>query len=85
MKKVMLHENLSMGIINGLEMKRSLSDIEVIPTSHNVGEKRVLLPASMSDCSITQIAITDFHAGEVARAHVHVDIARRVLCFEWRT
>lgn len=55
-------------------MKRSLSDIEIIPTSHNVGRKRVLLSANMSDCSITQVAITDFQAGEVAKAHVHVDM-----------
>lgn len=36
--------------------------------------KRVLLAANESECSITQIAITDLQAGEVAAAHVHEDM-----------
>lgn len=55
-------------------MKRSLSDIEPITTSHDVGQKRVLLSANESKCSLTQIAVTDLEAGEVASAHVHPDM-----------
>lgn len=55
-------------------MKRSIEDIVPIETSHKAGMKRVLLAANESDCSITQIAITDLKAGEVAAAHVHEDM-----------
>lgn len=55
-------------------MKRSLNNIVPIPTSHNAGMKRVLLAANESDCPITQIAITDLKAGEIAEAHVHEDM-----------
>ena len=55
-------------------MKKSLGEIEPMATSHQAGMKRVLLAASESDCSITQIAITDLQAGEVAKAHVHEDM-----------
>lgn len=36
--------------------------------------KRVLLAANESGCPITQIAVTDLRAGEVAAAHVHDDM-----------
>lgn len=55
-------------------MKRSLNSIKAIPTSHAAGMKRVLLAAEESGCAITQIAITDLKAGEVAKAHVHDDM-----------
>lgn len=55
-------------------MKRSLSDISPIPSSHKVGMKRVLLTDDESGCAITQIAVTDLKAGEVAEAHVHEDM-----------
>jgi mannose-6-phosphate isomerase-like protein (cupin superfamily) len=55
-------------------MKRSVKDIEPIPTSHNAGMKRVLLAANESENPITQIAITDLCAGEIAEAHVHEDM-----------
>lgn len=55
-------------------MKRSLTSIQPIPSSHKVGLKRVLLAAKESNCAITQIAITDVKAGEVAEAHVHDDM-----------
>ena len=55
-------------------MKRSLSDITPLPSSHKVGMKRVLLAAKESGCAITQIAVTDLKAGEVAEAHVHEDM-----------
>ena len=54
--------------------KRSLKDIKVVSTSHDVGVKRVLLAANESGCSLTQIAITDLGAGEVAQAHIHPDM-----------
>lgn len=55
-------------------MKRTLNDIEPIATSHKAGMKRVLLAANESECPITQIAITDLKAGEIAEAHVHKDM-----------
>ena len=55
-------------------MKRTLEKIIPVPTSHRVGMKRVLLGADESDWAITQIAITDLRAGEVAKAHVHEDM-----------
>lgn len=55
-------------------IKRSLKDIPAISTSHDVGLKKVLLAAYESGCSLTQIAITDLKAGEVAQAHIHPDM-----------
>lgn len=55
-------------------MKRSLSNVLPIPSSHKVGLKRVLLAAEESGCAITQIAITDLKAGEEVRAHAHQDM-----------
>lgn len=55
-------------------MKRSLKGVLPVPTSHNAGMKRVLLAAEESGCGITQIAITDLKAGEVAEAHPHLDM-----------
>lgn len=55
-------------------MKRSLNDIAAVPTSHKAGMKRVLLAAEESGCSLTQIAVTDLRAGEVAEVHVHPDM-----------
>lgn len=51
-----------------------LSVISPIPTSHGVGRKRVLLSKEESKCSLTQIAITELKAGEVAPAHIHPDM-----------
>lgn len=55
-------------------MKRSLQEIQPVPSSHKVGMKRVLLTAEESGCAITQIAVTDLKTGEVAEAHVHEDM-----------
>ena len=55
-------------------MRRSLSDISPVPSSHKVGLKRVLLATEESGCAITRIAVTDLKAGEVAEAHVHEDM-----------
>ncbi len=55
-------------------MIRHLTDIQPTSTSHGVGEKRVLLSSNESGCSLTQIAVTELMAGEVATAHVHPDM-----------
>lgn len=55
-------------------MNRNLNEIQPIITSHAVGEKRVLLSREESGCGITQIAITDLRAGEIALAHIHPDM-----------
>ena len=55
-------------------MKRSLCNIAPVATSHNAGMKRVMLAANESGCPITQIAITDLRAGEIAKTHIHEDM-----------
>lgn len=55
-------------------MKRSLNDILPIITSHGVGQKRVLLSAEESGCALTQIAVTDLKAGDIAGVHTHPDM-----------
>lgn len=55
-------------------MIRSLNEVQPVPSSHKVRMKRVLLAAEESGCAITQIAITDLKAGEVAETHVHEDM-----------
>jgi len=55
-------------------MKKSLKILSPVSTSHKAGLKRVLLSAEESGCAITQIAITDLKAGEVAAGHVHEDM-----------
>jgi len=53
---------------------RHLADITPVTTSHGVGQKRVLLSSNESGCSLTQIAVTDLKAGEIAAAHVQPDM-----------
>lgn len=55
-------------------MKRSLKNIPAVITSHAVGQKRVLLSKAEAGCDITQLAVTDLRAGEVALAHIHPDM-----------
>jgi len=55
-------------------MRKSLKDIVPVQTSHKAGMKRVLLGAEESGCAITQIAVTELKAGEVAEAHSHMDM-----------
>ena len=55
-------------------MKRSLKNIPPVFTSHAVGQKRVLLAKSEAGCDLTQVAVTDLKAGEVALAHIHPDM-----------
>lgn len=55
-------------------MKRSLRNISPVITSHAVGQKKVLLSRSEAGCNLTQIAVTDLKAGEVALAHIHPDM-----------
>lgn len=55
-------------------MFRRLTDITPVTTSHGVGQKRVLLSSNESGCSLTQIAVTELKAGEIAAAHVHPDM-----------
>ena len=55
-------------------MIRHLNEIIPVTTSHSVGQKRVLLSSNEAGCSLTQIAVTQLQAGEVAEAHVHPDM-----------
>lgn len=55
-------------------MIRSVNNIDEIPTSRQVGTKRVLVNAGESGFSITQIAIMSLRKGEVDVLHVHPDM-----------
>lgn len=55
-------------------MIKNLAFVSPIPTSHSVGQKRVLLSKEESGCAITQIAITELKAGEIASSHIHPDM-----------
>lgn len=52
-------------------MLKSLSDILPQPTTHGVGQKRVLLSQAETDTNLTQIAVTTLQAGEAAEEHSH--------------
>lgn len=51
--------------------KCSFLDVPIIITSHNVGEKRVLVDSNSTPTNITQIAVTSLKQGEIAESHVH--------------
>lgn len=55
-------------------MIKHLNDMPAIITSQAVGQKRVLLSKDEAGCGLTQIAVTDLSAGEVALAHIHPDM-----------
>lgn len=63
-------------------MIRKLSDISSIPTSRQVGTKKVLVNADESGCSITQMAVMTLHAGEVDVLHVHPDMQEAYFVLE---
>ena len=52
-------------------MKKKIIDIIPISTTHGVGEKRVLLNSQETSTPLTQIAVTQLKAGEVAEEHLH--------------
>ena len=52
-------------------MLKHLKDILIQPTSHGVGQKRVLLHAEETHTPLTQIAVTTLQAGETAEEHTH--------------
>lgn len=49
----------------------SVADILPSPTSHGMGEKRVLLAGGETLTDITQIAVTRLKAGEASETHRH--------------
>ena len=52
-------------------MKKKIIDIIPISTTQGVGEKRVLLNSQETSTPLTQIAVTQLKAGEVAEEHLH--------------
>ena len=52
-------------------LHRHSAQIEFIPTSHGVGEKRIIATQADVGKPITQIARTLLHAGEHVAIHVH--------------
>ena len=55
-------------------MIRNVNNIPDIPTSRQVGTKKVLVNADESGCSITQMAIMSLHKGDVDVLHFHQDM-----------
>ena len=55
-------------------MIRHVNDISVQTTSHAAGMKKVLLAANESGCSITQIAVMQYKAGDVTHPTIHPDL-----------
>lgn len=52
-------------------MLKSLANIFPQPTSHGVGQKRILLSQAETNTNLTQIAVTTLQAGEAAEEHSH--------------
>lgn len=63
-------------------MIRQLSEISPIITSHAVGLKKVLLSNAEAESGLTQIAVTELKAGEIAEAHVHEDMEEAFFILE---
>lgn len=63
-------------------MIRQLSEISPIITSHAVGLKKVLLSNAEAESGLTQIAVTELKAGEIAKAHVHEDMEEAFFVLE---
>ena len=51
--------------------KKNIKELPIIPTTHGVGEKRVLLNSQETSTPLTQIAVTRLKAGEMAKEHLH--------------
>ena len=52
-------------------MKKKIIDIIPISTTHDIGEKWILLNNQETSTPLTQIAVTRLKAGEMAKAHLH--------------
>lgn len=63
---------------------RQLQLVQAVRTSHGVGAKRVLLAQNETATSITQIAMTELHAGEVVESHAHETMDEFFLFVEGR-
>ena len=50
---------------------RELSEIVAMPTTHEVGSKKVLLSSNETESAITQIAVTQLKKGENVGIHMH--------------
>ena len=50
---------------------KDIEKIEAIPTSHQIGLKKVLLSDSETISNITQIAVTSLSANEKIEKHIH--------------
>ena len=51
--------------------KKNIKELPIITTTHGVGQKRVLLNSQETSTPLTQIAVTQLKAGEVAEEHLH--------------
>jgi mannose-6-phosphate isomerase-like protein (cupin superfamily) len=50
---------------------RDFNSLESLPTSHQIGEKKVLLSNSETISSITQLALTKLFANDIVEEHLH--------------
>lgn len=51
--------------------KKNIKELPIITTTHGAGEKRVLLNGQETSTPLTQIAVTQLKAGEMAKEHLH--------------
>lgn len=61
-------------------IKRSLTDIDPIPTSHGIGVKQVLLASEETSSAVTQIAKSSLNKGEKVEEHIHPTMDEHYLC-----
>jgi len=52
-------------------VKKRLFDIHPCVTTHHIGQKYILLTNKDTNTDLTQIAVTQLKAGEVAEEHLH--------------
>lgn len=50
---------------------RNLNEIPYVPTSHNIGEKQVMLNKKETESAVTQIAKHILQSGSLVEEHVH--------------
>lgn len=63
-------------------LHRNLSEISALPTAHSVGLKKVLLSTAETESAVTQIAVTEFRAGESVEAHIHTTMDEHYIFLE---
>ncbi len=56
---------------NNRIIHRDYNTLELVPTSHQIGEKKVLLSNSETISNITQLALNKLYANDIVEIHMH--------------